>query len=215
MNSNKLNDSEYTYDLCLGISIIVDKKLNKDAQKIFHKTVNTVNINELIICRNTNLNNVIIEYKNKQIFTTINNWVSVLIKNLQTFVKDKLDNCILLHGSCFSIADKVVFLIGPSRNGKSTALHNILINENAKYISDEIIAYDCSEEAVIPLSNCPIQLREDVVKCDRMVLFNDAWNMKKVSYYSPLRKEQNCVKLLNKQLVIFYLKFENCLLLVP
>lgn len=201
------------YELSEGIFLKVNSELENDISNFLverRTPLEIVGSKELIECIFTQPDSVDVIYKERHFKCQRKNWIAQLFQILPSVYIDTYPTFLFLHGSCFCYNNKIVFLLGKSRSGKSTALYSILCNNNdVRYISDDIIAIDLIEKCLLPLSNKPIQLREDVVSTEDYILVDDAWNMKKVAYYSPQEKETKRLLLKDHQIVYCFIKYHE------
>jgi hypothetical protein len=199
------------YDLSGGVVLKVSSELEAESSNLFVKRHSSDKIKALIECDFVSPDVVNVRYKEASFKYQHNNWIAQLFQLLSTVYVETFPQFIFLHGSCFCFNDNIVLLLGHSRSGKSTALYNLLCNNAIRYVSDEIIAIEPNEKYILPLSNKPIQLREDVVSINNYTLVDDAWNMSKVAYVCPKTKETNYLFFNNHRLTCCFIKYyENC-----
>lgn len=197
------------YDLGGDIVINVNGKLAEELSNFFNKRSSLFGIKVIIECQITETGNVSAEYNDSLFIFNRQNWVAQLFQKLPEIFFETYPNFLFLHGSCFSCNNNIVLLLGHSKSGKSTALYNVFLDNRikCKYVSDEIIAIEPTKKYILPLSNKPIQLREDVVSHKNHYFVNDAWNMKKITFFCPQIKESNCLYFNEHRLLVFFIKY--------
>lgn len=199
------------YDLSGGVVMKADSRLGLLNFFVELQSPKENEAEHLIECDLISQDQVHLKYKNNIYKYRQNNWVAQLFQLLPVIYMDALPNFVFLHGSCFCVNDNIVMLLGHSRSGKSTTMYNFLLNHAVKYVSDEIIAIEPIKKYILPLSNKPIQLREDVVTFKDCTLVDDAWNMNKVTYICPQIKETACLPFSKYRLTYCFIKYnKNC-----
>ena len=158
------------YDLSGGVVLKVSSELDAELSNLFVKRHSSDKIKVLIECDYVSPDAVNVRYKEASFKYQHNNWIAKLFQLLPSVYVETFPKFIFLHGSCFCFNNNIVLLLGHSRSGKSTALYNLLYNNGIRYVSDEIIAIEPNEKYILPLSNKPIQLREDVVSINNYTL---------------------------------------------
>jgi len=197
------------YDLSGGVVLKASSELGLSS--FFVELQSSKKIDLLIECDLISSDLICVRYKNVSLKYQRNNWISRLFQLLPTIYSEVLHQFIFLHGSCFCVNDNIVLLLGHSRSGKSTALYNLLSNNAVRYVSDEIIAIEPIKRYILPLSNKPIQLREDAVSIKNCTFIDDAWNINKVTYVCPEIKETDYLSFNKYRLTYCFIKYdENC-----
>lgn len=199
------------YDLSGGVVLKASSELGLSNFFVELQSSKEKEIEYLIECDLDSSDLVCVRYKNIYIKCQRNNWIARLFQLLPTIYSEALPQFILLHGSCLCVNNNIVLLLGHSRSGKSTALYNLICNNSVRYVSDEIVAIEPIKKYILPLSNKPIQLREDVVSISNCTLVDDAWNMNKVTYVCPKIKETDYLSFNEYRLTYCFIKYyENC-----
>lgn len=136
------------------------------------------------------------------------NWIPALMQVLPSVYIKKNPDYLFLHGSCLIVGGRIVFLLGGSGSGKSTATYRLMTGVEAVYVSDEEIIIDIEKGYVIPVSDKPVQLRADVVP-ENWPVMDDAWKVKKVSYFMPNRRCTEAVPLSDHKIIFCFIKYDT------
>ena len=130
------------------INILVDDMLYEKEKKIFDSILRSYLFpaEQQNICGKEYYYYVLESYKKSKNLdphcyvcdTNNNKWIFRLMKNLEEFYADIL-RCTVIHGSCVSINNKNVLIMGEGWSGKTTLTKYLSLNNSGKYLDDDCI----------------------------------------------------------------------------
>ena len=118
--------------------------------------------------------------------------INIIDEYIETeILQSKMNDIIIMHGSCIMLNEIPIILIGKSKSGKSTAILKMLhYFFNSKFITDDFLVIDTNKRKVIPIS-MPLHIRNGILETEKLDN-TQYFAINKLPYYS-VREEYKTI----------------------